>query len=387
MKRYRIAYITLADANDRNTWSGTNYYLLQSIRKHLGHVNVLSPLKGGWRYRLASLINLFSLKFTGKRINYRDSFFLAKGYSKKIDRFLKKNYYDLIIAPAGTATLADLKNNIPSIYINDRSVPSGFNYHPILSHLTQKSKQISLLCEAKAISRAFLTVYSSPWAAEAAKSYYRESSQKISCIPFGANLDTAPEFIETKELDAKTIRLLFIGVKWLEKGGDIAYETLQQLHNEGKSAQLHIVGVTPPKEILENRHVISYGYLSKNDPTQFDTMKSLFRQSDFFILPTRFEAYGLVFCEAASYGLPALATDTGGISAIIENRKTGILLTQDKRGDAYAAEIMELVQNPEGYSQMRKAARKRYEEVLNWDAFGLSLKQKVDDYFTSKRLL
>jgi glycosyltransferase involved in cell wall biosynthesis len=170
----------------------------------------------------------------------------------------------------------------------------------------------------------------------------------------------------------------------MEKGGDIAYETLLKLQEAGIAAQLHIVGVTPPQEILDNPNVISHGYLNKNVTEEFDKLKNLFLTSDFLILPTRFEAYGLVFCEAASYGLPAIATHTGGIPGIIQHRKTGILISYDQRGDAYAAEIMDLIKKPELYLEMRRAARKHYEETLNWDAFGLSLRKKVDDYFSSK---
>jgi glycosyltransferase involved in cell wall biosynthesis len=227
-------------------------------------------------------------------------------------------------------------------------------------------------------------VYSSPWASEAAKAHYSDLSQKICCIPFGANEEAPPKFNYDKGVSKTSIQLLFIGVKWMEKGGDIAYETLLKLQEAGIKAQLHIVGVTPPQEILDNPNVISHGYLNKNVTEEFDKLKNLFLTSDFFILPTRFEAYGLVFCEAASYGLPAIATHTGGIPGIIQHRKTGILISYDQRGDAYAAEIMDLIKKPELYLEMRRAARKHYEETLNWDAFGLSLRKKVDDYFSSK---
>jgi glycosyltransferase involved in cell wall biosynthesis len=159
---------------------------------------------------------------------------------------------------------------------------------------------------------------------------------------------------------------------------------LLKLQEAGIIAQLHIVGVTPPTEILDNPNVISHGYLNKNVAADFDKLKNLFLTSDFLILPTRFEAYGLVFCEAASYGLPAIATRTGGIPGIIQHGKTGILISYDQRGDAYAAEIMDLIKKPEVYLEMRSAARQHYEETLNWDAFGLSLRKKVDDYFSSK---
>lgn len=387
MIRYRIAYITLSDANDRTTWSGTNFYMLQSIRKHLGETKAIGPLNGGWRKRIASVANFLLLHFTGKRINYRDSFFLATAYSNKIEQSLKEDNYELIIAPAGTSIIAGLCNSIPSIYINDRSIPSGLNYHPILTNLTKYSEKTSFECEEKVISRSFLTVYSSPWASEAAKTRYSELSHKISCIPFGANEDAPPAFTDNKGVSKENIQLLFIGVKWMEKGGDIAYEALLKLHEAGIKAQLNVVGVYPPKEIAANPNVISHGFLSKNIPQEFEKLKNLFHNSDFLILPTRFEAYGLVFCEAASYGLPAIATRTGGIPGIIQDGKTGVLISYEQRGDAYATEIIKLIEKPELYGEMRRNSREHYEKTLNWDAFGLSLRKKVDDYFSSNSIV
>ncbi|WP_137463714.1 glycosyltransferase, partial [Escherichia coli] len=44
------------------------------------------------------------------------------------------------------------------------------------------------------------------------------------------------------------------------------------------------------------------------------------------LLPTIADCYGMVFCEAAAFGLPVVATDTGGVSSIVINERTGILI-------------------------------------------------------------
>jgi glycosyltransferase involved in cell wall biosynthesis len=120
------------------------------------------------------------------------------------------------------------------------------------------------------------------------------------------------------------------------------------------------------------------GFLNKNDPKQFEQLLHEFRTSHFFILPTLYEAYGLVFCEAAAYGLPTLAPETGGIPTIIQHNKTGFLLPPGSNGTAYAKPILELLRQPELWQTMRKAARKRYLEKLNWRSWTNEFKQLID---------
>ena len=39
----------------------------------------------------------------------------------------------------------------------------------------------------------------------------------------------------------------------------------------------------------------------------------LFESSDFFIMPSRADAFGIVFGESAAFGLPVMAADAGGV--------------------------------------------------------------------------
>ncbi|HRQ86246.1 MAG TPA: glycosyltransferase, partial [Flavobacteriales bacterium] len=63
--------------------------------------------------------------------------------------------------------------------------------------------------------------------------------------------------------------------------------------------------------------LVREGFLNKNLPADMARLEHHLRTADFLILPTRFEAYGIVFCEAAAYGLPALASRTGGVPTIV----------------------------------------------------------------------
>jgi glycosyltransferase involved in cell wall biosynthesis len=53
------------------------------------------------------------------------------------------------------------------------------------------------------------------------------------------------------------------------------------------------------------------------------------KAADIFALASKSESYGYVLHEAGLSGLPVVATDVGGIRDIIENDKTGLLVTPD----------------------------------------------------------
>ena len=87
-------------------------------------------------------------------------------------------------------------------------------------------------------------------------------------------------------------------------------------------------------------------------------------------MPSRAEAYGQVFCEAAAFGLPALSNSVGGIPSIVVDGETGFLLTPGSPPRAYADTIEGALADPERYAGIGLAARARYRAVLNWRAFG-----------------
>ena len=125
----RIAYITIENPNHRHSWSGTNFYILQQIRKHLGPADTLGPVAPRITLFFLKALNQLSLRIAGKRFDYRHSFILSKACARILRRKLNAQQYDLIIAPTGNALIAFLKTDIPIVYIGDRTVAGAFNYH------------------------------------------------------------------------------------------------------------------------------------------------------------------------------------------------------------------------------------------------------------------
>lgn len=105
------------------------------------------------------------------------------------------------------------------------------------------------------------------------------------------------------------------------------------------------------------------------DPAQLD---ALYRGACAVILPSLlYETWGLCLTEAALRGRPAVASRIGGIPAVVEDGRTGILVEPGDAG-ALAQAVERLHRDPALAAQMGEAARERmilfsptsYEEKL-----------------------
>ena len=67
------------------------------------------------------------------------------------------------------------------------------------------------------------------------------------------------------------------------------------------------------------------------------TKQSYFRNSDVYCLPSHFESFGLTLLEAMKFKTAILASDIGGISGLVEDKRNGLLVSpSDIRGMASA---------------------------------------------------
>ena len=373
-----IAYITVEDAADKRSWSGSLFFLARALRDQGHRVILIGPLRPEPLSFLCRAFNQITLRLLGKRFNYRDSFILSKAFARIIQRRLNGIQADVVLAPAGLSAIAHLRTPMPIVHFNDRSVAGALEYHAVLKDLFDWSREQSLALERLALRNAALTVYASDWAASAARLSCPEAAHKMVVIPMGANLEEAPSAPPPRDFPQGTINLLFIGVNWENKGGPIAVDALRELGKRGINARLIVCGCDVPADVRDE-NIVREGFLSKSDPAQRARMDEHLRTADFLILPTRFEAYGIAFCEAAAYGIPALGTRTGGVPTIVLEGETGHLFDLADGGVAYADRIERMIGDPQAWQRMRQAARKRFEEHFTWTAFVTELMRKVQE--------
>ncbi|MFD1956704.1 glycosyltransferase family 4 protein [Paenibacillus thailandensis] len=110
------------------------------------------------------------------------------------------------------------------------------------------------------------------------------------------------------------------------KGIDILLKASAELKKRGYPFVLHIIGDGPIRRDLEQMaieldlydDIIFYGYMLH--PEEFMPF------FDIFVLPSRAEAFGSVFAEAALCWLALIGTNVGGIAEQIEDGVNGLLV-------------------------------------------------------------
>jgi glycosyltransferase involved in cell wall biosynthesis len=139
------------------------------------------------------------------------------------------------------------------------------------------------------------------------------------------------------------------------KGLDVLLKACAELKRRGRAFVLHVIGDGPIRPDLERmaaewniyEDTIFYGYVLH--PEQFMPF------CDIFVLPTRAEAFGSVFAEAALCRLALVGTDVGGVAEQIEHGKNGLLVPPENP-IALADALETLITNPALRSELAGAA-------------------------------
>lgn len=332
----------------------------------MGEVEILGPYLPKFRTFFFRILNQISLIINGKRISYRHSTSISKGYAEYFTEKLKDKKFDFIIAPSASCEIAFLETKLPIIYLTDGTFAGCLGYHKSLSHLRKSSIDQGNLIEKKALQKAKHVIVSSEWAKESALNDYGCDANKIHILPFGANLETIPQKMEIRFDAPDTWKLLFAAVYWEDKGGERAFNCLKILLDKGFKVELTVLGCIPPAEFSHsNLNVIPF--IDKNSADGQQRMAEIFATHHLLILPTRFDCTPIVINEASAFGMPTLVARTGGVEGHLKEGVNGFTVSYSDEGTEYAEKITQLISHPEQYLKLRESSRELYLQKLNWE--------------------
>ena len=174
-------------------------------------------------------------------------------------------------------------------------------------------------------------------------------------------------------------KLLFLGVDWLRKGGDVALKVAEELNKSGLETELTIVGCNP----IINKPLLNFvktlGFISKKTKKGRSEINNLLAKSHFLILPSRAEAFGIVFCEASSFGVPVITTNVGGITTAVKDGFNGKTFSKDASIEEYCTYIFNLWFNYSEYKKLALSSFNEYQSRLNWTIAGKNVKKILED--------
>jgi glycosyltransferase involved in cell wall biosynthesis len=376
----KIAFTTVFDSKDVQNWSGTPFYMSNAFEQ-VADVEYISNLKN--KTPLAYKFKK-SLKriFTGKRESLRFNFKVAENYSKQVAKRLANSDCDAIISPL-INPITHLDSPKPIVLWTDALNASLLGFYPSSDSITSRFIEDANALTRECIARSRLLIFSSDWAAQSAIATFGINNHKVKVVPFGANINESPHQDEiTKNISKKnrdTVKLLFLGIDWYRKGGDIVFAVANELHASGQKVELNFVGCLPPADVEIPEYIKCHGFISKAQPEGYKLLQTLLRESHFLFLPSRAEAYGIAFCEASAYGLPSLTSFVGGIPTVVKDNINGMKFALDSPVANYCDYIINLMQNYNEYEKLALSSFNEFQTRLNWNVNVIKVKKLLED--------
>lgn len=248
-------------------------------------------------------------------------------------------------------------------------------FSKILSWRTKKAVSSSKMASA--------IVACSQGVADAHVEAFPKNKDLVKVIPNAVKTEVIREL--SMESLPKTIQKLFerpivltVGRLNYQKGHDLLLKSHARAIQMGADYELVILGVGGDKQKLENlasdldvsNSVHFLGF--QENPYRFMAKSSI------FVLSSRFEGMPLVLLEAIACRVPIISFDCpAGPSEILDEGKYGILVPPENI-ESMAAEIVELISNPERRLDLKKASGVRA-EMFDMVSFGSSWSKIVEE--------
>jgi len=245
-------------------------------------------------------------------------------------------------------TTFKLPRGIRYVTLEDMTLLQAGSGHPVFSRMSGSAIDGWERRRVEIYDRAVMCAVASHWAGGSLRADYGVTSAKVAVVGFGANHSTT-----VPDRDWRSVRFLFVGIDWERKGGPLVLRAFSRLRGVIPDAVLDVVGGHPP---LQEPGVNAHGVLSKARPQDRETVAELFRRATCFVMPSLIEPFGIAYVEAASAGLPSIASSAGGPRDVIGDDGGVVVEPHDEQA---LFEAMLRLADPDTARRMGAAARER----------------------------
>ena len=214
-------------------------------------------------------------------------------------------------------------------------------------------------------------------------------AERIHIIPGGVSRRVFEEKIDPEEFREKygieSEMILYLGRLAPKKGIDHLIRAAPLLLKEFPNLKIVIAGPDCRRmmwrlkklahELRVERNMVFTGPLSEKD--KYAAISS----SEALILPSSFEAQGLVLLEAQALGVPVIATRQGGIPYFIKDGRNGILIEYGKPDQI--ADALSKILKDEGLARRLGETGRCLAEKFTWDKIAERILSVYEDTLAS----
>jgi hypothetical protein len=343
-----VAVAAVGDPESPATWSGTSAGILAGLRE-LGIATRALDLKLPRGLEQALLVG--AAASTRNRYDAESAALTSRVRSMRARRLLADEAVDGVIQIGTTFALPPATRYVT---LEDMTVRQGASSHPVFSRMSEPARASWERRRARLYERARMCAVSSHWAGESLRRDYGLAPARVAVVGLGANHRASGA-----ERDWSTPRYLFVGIDWQRKGGPQVLRAFSAVREVHPDALLDVVGGHPP---LREPGVNGHGVLAQTLARDRRRALELFARATCFVMPSAVEPFGIVYIEAASSGLPSIATSVGGPRDLVGEDGGVVVEPGDERA---LVQAMLKLADPSTARRMGAAARQRA-ELYTW---------------------
>lgn len=352
----KLYYCAVWDSPKERTWSGTTWHLRKALARHFEIVDYEVPKPGLVQRALGRIrrsaghgnMGLTAIKDGSER--FWASFDPQPGdvvfsfdecpMPRKLQGVLHYVYQDLCVEYIYRA--------------KDGGLPiAGF------PHATADAMKQRLDNQNEFYARAAGVFTMGEWMADYLVRACGLPAEKVHHVGGGSNLpDAAGAAGHVCESDAPVF--LFVGRDFKRKGGPDVLAAFACVRKRVPGARLIIAGPFADPRGDEDENVDYFGDCSN------EKVAELLDQADVFVMPSHFEAYGIVFAEALSRGVPCVGRDICEMPFFIHDGENGALVRSND-----ACELAEAMMQCVNDERIRDTAAREADaarRMYSWDA-------------------
>lgn len=191
------------------------------------------------------------------------------------------------------------------------------------------------------------------------------------------DVDGSREFA-SEEIRSDTTNVLFVHQVCEQKGSEYLLEAFERLSTD--DTRLVLVGEDrlDPEPSLDDRPNVVH-----LERVPYERMPLLYNLADVFVLPSvtmpnNEEQFGMAALEAMACGVPTVTTDVGGLSYVVDEGTTSLVVPERSVQELHDA-IARLVRSPELRQELGASGRTRAEEMFHSETIAESLRTVYDE--------
>lgn len=307
-----------------------------------------------------------------------------RSFAELASRKIDSGEFDVVVAVNMSGLVSMIESSLPIVYATDATATLANEAYPNFAGQRRGAREAAVELETGAATRAELILVPSEYCRRSMCGHHGADQWKVQVVPLGANLvpdsEDASEILSTPMAGGQ-LELVVVAADPERKRVGLCADVAEMLEERGWRIRLHYIG---PRHAICNRSVVEWaGRLNHGVESDRRRHREILRRAHLAILPSISEMYGIAPIESAAFGRPSIVSAVGGLTTVVQDGVTGRCLPVETPVSGWADAIEEMIIPAERYRAYSAAALQRYQQDLNWDAWGRRVRGLVEELISA----